>query len=72
MERTSTASALITRVEVALLNGRNLEQIETELLTGGDVDEDEQAAVWLYAWSRRAGSGAAGPAVSSRPRRYSS
>jgi len=70
MERTSTASALITRVEVALLNGRNLEQIETELLTGGDVDEDEQAAVWLYAWSRGAGCAAQGPALSSRPRRY--
>jgi hypothetical protein len=72
MERTSVASALITRVEVALLNGRNLEQIETELLTGGHVDEDEQAAAWLYAWSRRAGCAAPGPAISRRPRRYSS
>ena len=52
------ASALITRVEVALLQGRNLEQIETELRTESRVDEDEQAAVWLYARSRGAGSAA--------------
>jgi len=58
VERTSVASALITRVEVALLQGRNLEQIETELRTESRVDEDEQAAVWLYARSRGAGSAA--------------
>jgi hypothetical protein len=71
MERTSGASALLTKVEIALLGGRNLEQIETELLSGSNVDEDEQAAVWLYAWSREWSCSRA-PAVSSRPRRYSS
>lgn len=72
MERTSGASVLLTQVELALLCGRNLEQIETELLSGSEADEDEQAAVWLYAWSREAGSCSRAPAVSSRPRRYSS
>ena len=44
-----------TQVELALLAGRNLEQIETELLAGGHGDEDEQAAAWLYAWACGAG-----------------
>lgn len=49
MERTLRASDLLTQVELALLGGRSLEQIETELLAGGHVDEDERAAAWLYA-----------------------
>jgi len=52
MERTPD---LLARVELARLAGRNLEQIETELLSGGHVDEDEQAAAWLYAWARGPG-----------------
>jgi hypothetical protein len=55
MARTSSASTLLTQVELALLDGRNLEQIETELLADSQVDEDEQAAAWLYAWARGAG-----------------
>jgi hypothetical protein len=71
MERTSSASELLTQVELALLGGRNLEQIETEFLTDGRIDEDEQAAVWLCAWSRGAGSAAQVPGGSRRPGRCS-
>ncbi|HYB27239.1 MAG TPA: hypothetical protein VEF89_11540 [Solirubrobacteraceae bacterium] len=62
MERSSSASALRTQVELALLGGRNLEPIETELLTRSHLDKDEQTAVWLYAWSRGAASSPPVPA----------
>ena len=52
MERTSD---LLAQVELARLAGRNLEQIETELLSGGHVDEDEQAPACPYAWARGPG-----------------
>ena len=39
------------QVELALLAGRNLEQIEFEILDGCDDEDDElHAAAWLYAW----------------------
>jgi hypothetical protein len=43
VERTSSASVLVTQVELALLAGRNLEQIETEFVACGRGDKDEQA-----------------------------
>jgi hypothetical protein len=52
MSRAASPVALITEVELALLAGRNLEQIEAEILARCDVDEDSQAAAWLYAWCR--------------------
>ncbi|MGZ4286625.1 MAG: hypothetical protein ACXVHB_21090 [Solirubrobacteraceae bacterium] len=51
MTSTATSAALITQVEVALLAGRNLEQIESEVLECWEDDEELQAAAWLYAWS---------------------
>jgi len=35
---------------LALLAGRNLQQIESEILADGALDEESQAAAWLYAW----------------------
>ena len=55
MKPTSRASGLLAQVEVALLAGRNLDEIESELRANGHMDEDEGAAAWLYAWSRGAG-----------------
>ncbi len=51
MTPAATSAALITQVELALLAGRNLEQIESEILEYWEADEDLQAAAWLYAWS---------------------
>lgn len=42
---------LLTEVELAVLAGRNLDQIEAEILDSSGLDEDSQSAAWLYAWS---------------------
>jgi hypothetical protein len=54
MTSTATSAALITQVELALLAGRNLAQIESEVLECWEDDEELQAAAWLYAWSSTA------------------
>lgn len=33
--------------------GRSLDEIETGVLSPSPLDEEERAALWLYAWSRR-------------------
>jgi hypothetical protein len=33
--------------------GRPLDEIETDVLEPAVMTEDERAALWLYAWSRR-------------------
>ena len=45
----------LLRVELALRAGWTLDQIEDELFSAGDLDEDFASAVWLYAWSRADG-----------------
>jgi hypothetical protein len=50
MRRAASPVALVTAVELALLSGRNLKQIEAEILARCDLDEESQAAAWLYAW----------------------
>jgi len=47
----AATSALITQVELALLVGRNLDQIESEILGSREDDEELRAAAWSYAWS---------------------
>jgi len=47
----AATSTLITQVELALLAGRNLDQIESEILESSEDDEELRAAAWLYAWS---------------------
>jgi hypothetical protein len=42
---------LLTEVELAVLAGRNLDQIEAEIIDSSGLDEDSQSAAWLYAWS---------------------
>ena len=49
MTPTATPAALITQVELALLAGRNLEQIESEILESCE-DDELQAVAWLYVW----------------------
>jgi len=44
---------LINRVELAVLAGRDLGEIEAEILAGSDLDEETLAAACLYAWSRQ-------------------
>jgi hypothetical protein len=44
---------LLTEVELAVLAGRNLAQIEAEILADSGLDEESQSAVWLYAWGHR-------------------
>jgi hypothetical protein len=53
MPSEDVSAALVTQVEVALLAGRNLGDIESEILTGTEADEETLAAAWLYAWSRQ-------------------
>jgi len=55
MGRAVTSATLVTEVELALLAGRNLEQIEREILAVSDLDENTRAATWLYAWSCQEG-----------------
>jgi len=50
MRRAANVGALVTEVELALLAGCNLQQIESEILADGALDEESQAAAWLYAW----------------------
>lgn len=49
MTRTMSTSVLLTEVELALLAGRNLAQIEHEILASSGLDEESQPAVWLRA-----------------------
>jgi hypothetical protein len=48
-----SAGELLIEVELAVLAGRSLEQIEAEILASSGLDEESQSAVWLYAWSYR-------------------
>jgi hypothetical protein len=50
MTRSVTAGELLTKVELAVLAGRKLAQIEAEILTSSGLDEESQSAAWLYAW----------------------
>ena len=50
MTRSMSARELVTEVELAVLAGRNLDQIEAEVLGSSGLDEEAQSAVWLYAW----------------------
>jgi hypothetical protein len=50
MTRPASASELVSQVELAALAGRSLEQIEAVILASSGLDEESQAAVWLYAW----------------------
>jgi hypothetical protein len=53
MTRTVSTSELLTEVELAVLVGRNLAQIEAEILASSGLDEESQSAVWLGAWGYR-------------------
>ena len=50
MTRSMSARELVTEVELAVLAGRNLDQIEAEILGSSGLDEEARSAVWLYAW----------------------
>ena len=50
MTSAANPAPLIMQVELALLAGRNLEQIEHEILECDDEDDELQAVAWLYAW----------------------
>ena len=50
MTRTVSTSELLTEVELAVLAGRNLAQIEAEILAPSGLDEESRSAVWLCAW----------------------
>ena len=46
------------RIEDMLVDGFGLGEIERELIGASGLDQEEQAALWLYAWCRLARSGA--------------
>jgi hypothetical protein len=50
MTRSMSARELVIEVELAVLAGRNLDQIEAEILGSSGLDEQARSAVWLYAW----------------------
>jgi hypothetical protein len=61
MRIASSQSPLRLEVELALVAGRSLEQIESEVLARRALDEDSIAAMWLYAWSRSNHPSSCGP-----------
>lgn len=42
---------LLTEVEFAVMTGRDLAQVEAEIIAPSGLDEESQSAVWLYAWA---------------------
>jgi hypothetical protein len=53
MTQAVSARELLIEVELAVLAGRNLAQIEAEILAPSGLDEESQSTVWLYAWGYR-------------------
>ena len=51
MRKVTASDNLITRVNLALLAGRNLQQIEDEVLATSGLDDETWAVAWLYTWS---------------------
>jgi hypothetical protein len=51
MTRPASTRELLTEVELAVLAGRDLAQIEAEIIAASGLDEESQSAVWLYAWA---------------------
>ncbi len=45
--------ALQALLREALISGRSLDEISTELDSRTDIGEDERAALWLYAWGEQ-------------------
>jgi hypothetical protein len=52
MSAAASTSALLSEIELAPVDGRSLEQIDSEVLACYDLNEDSMAAMWLYAWRR--------------------
>jgi hypothetical protein len=50
MTRSVSTPELLTEVEFAVLAGRDLAQIEAEIIAAAGLDEESQSAVRLYAW----------------------
>jgi hypothetical protein len=65
-----SARELLIEVELAVLAGRSLEQIEAEMLADWGLDEESQSAVWLYAWSYREAASREKPAYRPDEPRY--
>ena len=42
-------SALQRQIAQAILDGADLEEVETEIIDAAPVAEDQRAALWLYA-----------------------
>jgi hypothetical protein len=53
MTRSVDAKELLTEVELAVIAGRNLAQIETEVLASARLDEEAPAAARRYACGYR-------------------
>jgi hypothetical protein len=49
MTRSVAARELLTEVELAVLAGRNLAQIETEVVASASLEEESPSAARLYA-----------------------
>ncbi|MDX6643521.1 MAG: hypothetical protein QOD76_1483 [Solirubrobacteraceae bacterium] len=50
MGRLASSSALRREIDAAVLTGRTLEEIDTEILGPCALSEDARSALWLYAW----------------------
>jgi hypothetical protein len=50
MGRLVSSSALRREIDAAVREGRNLEQIDNEILAPCALSEDARSALWLYAW----------------------
>jgi hypothetical protein len=39
------------RIAVMIQGGASLDRVETEVINDSDLNSDQRAALWLYAWS---------------------
>jgi len=44
-------SRLQERVATMMLDGASLDSVENEVIERSDLNSEQKAAVWLYAWS---------------------
>jgi hypothetical protein len=47
----SNLSALQERVATMMLDGASLDRVEEEVIEPSQLNSEQKAAVWLYAWS---------------------
>jgi hypothetical protein len=50
-EQVAGTIRLQERIAVMMHGGASLDRVETEVINSSDLNSDQKAALWLYAWS---------------------